>query len=255
MRLLYRKPGETWEEAEIARDRFIADVSRRLAGFAKVPSGFFEGESLALWLSDWLYLCQTEESANALPKRSTFVEIRHTASTLHQQLADLHRCLTAAEVDPSADVVASEVLGYLRPPELASVLETLRALDCALGPVTDIFPGPRPRSGRPEGDKRYPNIQVLVYGLEIAARVNGGKFTLNKRDRKGTLIEAVDWLRGYCEGVPEWQVLTATLPPTNKHPVSIYERALQEGRKEARLLRKIRQNAGYHPKIEMVFSG
>jgi hypothetical protein len=77
----------------------------------------------------------------------------------------------------------------------------------------------------------YPGLAVLVFGLERAAQRAGGKFTVHrKHGEKGTLIRALEELRGRL--VPtDWGVsLADCLPSPDKHPITKYERIIRAAR-------------------------
>jgi hypothetical protein len=99
------------------------------------------------------------------------------------------------------------------------------------------------RVGRPQRIKGYPGLNVLVFTLERSACLAGGGFTVNKRDRKGSLLDALDLLRANFldrpDGtlLPDAQLLPGVsgisthrlgllLPPLDRHPVSTYQRIM-----------------------------
>ncbi len=173
------------------------------------------------------------------------VDVRKKVSALSRQLEELlqgheelinrfarreTQTIYLEEVDPSqprfsAGAVNFDRLERSQPTAITCALTALVALDDFLGQV--VYPS----SGRRKGNKHYPGLEVLVWAMESAARHNRGKFTLNKRDRKGTLIEALNWLRAHCKAKPEWGFLADALPTPDKHPLSIYERVLQDVRR------------------------
>jgi hypothetical protein len=72
---------------------------------------------------------------------------------------------------------------------------------------------------------------VLVFGLERAAQRAGGKFTVHrKHGEKGTLIRALEELRGRLVRT-DWGVsLADCLPSPDKHPITKYERIIRAAR-------------------------
>ena len=49
--------------------------------------------------------------------------------------------------------------------------------------------------GRKAGVGQYPGVDALVFRLELGAQLAGGKFTVDKKSGKGTIIEALNLLR------------------------------------------------------------
>jgi hypothetical protein len=89
------------------------------------------------------------------------------------------------------------------------------------------------RAGRPTGIKNYPGLEVLVLELERSACFLGGGFHLNKRDRKGSLLDALDFLRAVFMSGPQMRPWGMLLPPSDRHPVSTYQRILNAARRLA----------------------
>ncbi len=90
--------------------------------------------------------------------------------------------------------------------------------------------------GTKRGRKSYPGLSDLVYGLEYAARRNGGKLTFHRKQRvpKGTLIEALNGLRRHLAGTPNLEHLADFIPAPRRHPTHVYEAALKQARHNAR---------------------
>ena len=84
--------------------------------------------------------------------------------------------------------------------------------------------------GAPVGVRDYPGLRWLVFSLERNARALGGRFTLNKRNRKGSLLDALDLLRECLAACSDLNFLADLIPVSNKHPVTSYERALLRAR-------------------------
>jgi hypothetical protein len=95
---------------------------------------------------------------------------------------------------------------------------------------------PPRRKGNTRGHSSYPGLADLVYGLELCARLNGGGFTLHRKDKgaRGNLIEALDWLRHRFAETPELKHLARYLPAPGRHPVRTYQAAIGDARKAAR---------------------
>ena len=64
----------------------------------------------------------------------------------------------------------------------------------------------------------------FVAHLEFAALAGEGRWTLNKNNRSGTLIKAMEGLRDFLP--------SNFLPPVDQHPYSTYQRILTDARSE-----------------------
>ena len=64
----------------------------------------------------------------------------------------------------------------------------------------------------------------FVAHLAFAAMAAGGRWTLNKNNQTGTLIEAIDLLREFLP--------IKFLPPKGQHPYSTYQKILTDARYE-----------------------
>jgi hypothetical protein len=84
--------------------------------------------------------------------------------------------------------------------------------------------------GRPRGIKNYPGLNRLIFELEYRARAADGGFHVNNRDRKGSMLDALDLLRTYFMNEPELNWLGPLLPPPDRHPVSTYQRIIKSAR-------------------------
>ena len=89
--------------------------------------------------------------------------------------------------------------------------------------------------GRPAGIKQYPELDALVFHLELSAQLAGGKFTVHKKNGcKGTIIEALNLLRNVLRAnVGTGKKDAAAIPVPAKHPFSTYARAINDARKAA----------------------
>jgi hypothetical protein len=85
--------------------------------------------------------------------------------------------------------------------------------------------------GAPKGSRGYPGLYWLVCLLERSAYAAGGKFTVNKRDKKGSLLDALDLLRAQLLACPELKPLADLIPLPNQHPVATYRRAINDVRR------------------------
>jgi len=90
--------------------------------------------------------------------------------------------------------------------------------------------------GRKAGVEQYPGLDTLVFRLELGAQLAGGKFTVDKKNGKGTIIEALNLLRTTVvqTNVVTGKELAAAIPLAGRHPASTYERAIYDARKTAR---------------------
>jgi hypothetical protein len=84
-------------------------------------------------------------------------------------------------------------------------------------------------SKRGRGRRKGP-LPFLVNELELGARCANGGFTLDKKLRKGTLIQALDFLRARFLAEPKWSWVADFLPLPGHHPVSTYEYSIAEAR-------------------------
>ena len=74
---------------------------------------------------------------------------------------------------------------------------------------------------------------TLVFRLEYAAQVTGGNFTLDKRLKKGSLLDALDSIKRRLLLEHEWCWICEFMPAPKEHPVANYERALSSARAAA----------------------
>jgi hypothetical protein len=185
-------------------------IFAKFAQLARVPAS--RADDFLSWvinaLDDW-------SDAVALKGRTEddfinlVTDVRHKTAALCRSLENLrqHRELKGAPIY----WLAGDVLGRL------SVLADL------------LYRYPH-KQGRPRGAKNYPGVETLVFILELGARKCNGRFTLDKRHGKGTLIQALDWLRAYCLDTPEWRWNADFLPPPGRHPLAVYETAIRKAR-------------------------
>jgi hypothetical protein len=91
----------------------------------------------------------------------------------------------------------------------------------------------RADSGRPLGVKKFPGLYRLVVMLEHAAQIAGGSFPLNKKEGKGPLLYALDWLRAEFLKRRETEWIGSLIPAPDQHPISTYARILSDARQAA----------------------
>jgi hypothetical protein len=237
-------PNDLWTSLE---QKLARDVSARFSELARIPDshaeGYTEGMSLSLreWMGDAMWVRHASESGlhDLLP------DVKHKAMALGRQLEDVRRLFWEAEeraaaaaqlyqpytADPRANGdygYDAYMCGHFDVSVTDCALEALAALIGKLDRVTSR------RRGRSYGTKAYPGLSQLVSQLEFSARCCGGGFTFDKRLGKGTLIEALNWLRAHCLSELDWTWMAPYLPTPNRHPLAVYESAMRAGRIDAR---------------------
>jgi hypothetical protein len=80
------------------------------------------------------------------------------------------------------------------------------------------------RLGRRRGDL---HLHALVFNLEQIAQSCGGRFTVDTKKCKGSMVRALDELKKCLVKYPE---LASLLPLPGRHPVSAYERSIRAAR-------------------------
>lgn len=227
----------------ISLERKLArDVSVRFVQLARIPDShaesYKEGMSLSLreWMLDAIWVTQASDSRlhDLLP------DVKHKAVALRRQLEDVRRlvCEAAAPTvarfyqpyttDPRAHGYDDYICGHFDVSVADPALEALAALIGELDRYTSR------QRGRSYGTKAYPGLSQLVSRLEFGARCHDGGFTFDKRHGKGTLIEALNWLRAHCLSELDWTWMAPYLPTPNRHPLAVYESAMRAGRIDAR---------------------
>jgi hypothetical protein len=103
---------------------------------------------------------------------------------------------------------------------IKTILDNVRLLVSMLRIATYLAPRLAPaKTGRPRGVVRSGMaLTQFIARLELSALIAGGGWTLNKNDGKGTLITALEELRGF---LPE-----TFLPALGAHPYSTYQKIL-----------------------------
>ena len=78
------------------------------------------------------------------------------------------------------------------------------------------------------------HLHALVFNLEQIAQSCGGRFTVDTKKCKGSMVQALDELRDelkkYLVKYPELASFASLLPLPGRHPVSAYERSISAAR-------------------------
>jgi hypothetical protein len=232
---------------------FFKGVAARLAEFAKIPSPNSENffRKIDFYIICWVVECGGGPKREARDFSRVLSGIKGAATRLLHQLervrCRLEEARASAKLSDRQDwwtqllfTAHSADLGVLKHAQSEVIAEAINALSALTASLNDMAPL---RRGRLRGAEAYPGLAELVFGLEREARLMGGRFTLNKRYCKGTLIDALDWLRKCCLAESEWKWIAHRLPQPNQHPVAVYEAALHqariEARKDAQITRKL----------------
>jgi len=130
-----------------------------------------------------------------------------------------------------AETAVVEIFNYEEAEKLLSKIR--EAISLLVNWLEDAREGGRPRPSGTEIDG-YPGLAALVFGLERAAQLAGGKLTAHRRHgEKGTIIEALDELKRSLAMTDWGGALADCLPSPGKHPVSKYEHLLRDARGKA----------------------
>jgi hypothetical protein len=229
--------------AESPTTHFYQGVAARLAEFAKIPSSDRLGfsHSIETLIPYWAAECGVGPVREARAFWKTLCNVKNTANTLKRQLEGVHDQLEQVRNASPHKMglmtffkAASRKYGVhiFNTEHSEIVAEAISALSALTAELEETA---SPTSGRRRGAEAYPYLAELVFDLEYTARLRGGRFTLNKRDRKGTIVESINWLRSHCLADPEWMWIADLLPQKKQHPVAVYETALLEARIEARI--------------------
>jgi hypothetical protein len=188
----------------------------------------------------WVAECAVGPKREARKFWKTVYDVKNTAATLLRQLEGVRDHLGQVQ-KPGEEKwglmflfkahSADHGVKIFNDEHSEVISESMTALSALTSALNEIAPL---TSGRLRGTKAYPGLAELVFAIETEARLQGGKFTLNKRDHKGTILDALDWLRSYCLAQSELKWIAQRLPQPNRHPLSVYEAALHEARIEAR---------------------
>jgi hypothetical protein len=230
--------------AETPDTHFYQDVAAHLAEFAKIPPSDRLGfsHSIEILVSYWAAECGVGPAREARKFWKTLCNVKNTATTLKRQLegvqdqleqvrnASPHKMNLMISFKAASREHGVHIFNTKQSEIFAGAVSALSALTAELEEIAS------PTSGRPRGAEAYHFLAELVFDLEYTARLRGGRFTLNKRDRKGTIVESVNWLRSRCLAESSERTWLANfLPRRNQHPVAVYETALLEARHKARI--------------------
>jgi hypothetical protein len=229
-----------WSRAQVDDDiaaeqyRFAKYVCEKFAEYAKVIDAALFSLTSEIALSNWAMAISYPKSHHPGLHR-----MRQTAKSLRRQLAafeTIDEINLALGLALGAKLELGAGLGRAKLGEGADWSPKLRktisrlidGLDDVIG--RGFLVQHRARGALSEIDG-YPGLAVLVFGLERAAQRAGGKFTVHRKHGvKGTLIRALEELRGRL--VPtDWGVsLADCLPSPDKHPITKYERIIRAAR-------------------------
>ena len=229
-----------WSRAQVDDDvaaaeqyRFAKCVCEKFAEYAKVNDAALFSRTSENALSNWAMAISHPKSHDPALHR-----MRRDAKSLRRQLAAFEQfdeinlalgLALGAKLELGAGLGRAKLgEGADWSPKLRETISRLiDGLDNVIGPGFLVH---RARGALSEIDG-YPGLAVLVFGLERAAQRAGGKFTVHrKHGEKGTLIRALEELRGRL--VPtDWGVsLADCLPCPDKHPITKYERIIRAAR-------------------------
>jgi hypothetical protein len=203
-------------------------IAAPLAKFAKIPPQKTEqfADHIEFSIICWVVNADFGSSRAARDFLGLLNDTRNTATRLQQKLKEAQRYLEERHrvgIRPmgglewwrriffTLNLADFGIAKPVQPDLVARAISVLSELTAALNKIS------RPR-GRRRGVKEYPGLEVLIFDLEQAARENGGGFTLDKRCRKGTIVDALNWLRAYCSGLEG--ELEKYLPPRGRHSAS-----------------------------------
>ena len=228
-----------WSRAQVDDDvaaaeqyRFAKCVCEKFAEYAKVNDAALFSRTSENALSNWAMAISHPKSHDPALHR-----MRRDAKSLRRQLAAFEQfdeINLALGLALGAKLELGAGLGRAKLGEGADWSPELRkTISCLIDGLDDVMIGRGflgARGALYEIDS-YPGLAVLVFGLERAAQRAGGKFTVHrKHGEKGTLIRALEELRGRL--VPtDWGVsLADCLPSPDKHPITKYERIIRAAR-------------------------
>jgi hypothetical protein len=196
--------------------QLLGEISANLSQFGKIPAS--KAEDFESWVGFALNNCWKDTTAHKRHAlNDVIVDVRNKTTGLCRQLEKLRQHL-------------EQPINRSRTDEIAGVIEKLSTLTDHLRPLAPRKPG-KPRR----------ELSTFVLVLQLGVKKCNGRLTVDKRSHKGTLIQALDWLRAYCQTKPECAWVAKLIPPPGRHPVSTYER----------LLRTVA--AQVHEEIEIVF--
>lgn len=109
--------------------------------------------------------------------------------------------------------------------EHSGVVDILNAVGKSIAAIERALARGHERRGPSPGVRQYPEVDTLVFSLELGAQLAGRKFTAHKMqngDGKGTMIEALNLLRTVLP-----TELAEAIPLADQHPISTYKRAIK----------------------------
>jgi hypothetical protein len=241
-----------WSRAQVDDDdiaaeqyRFAKYVCEEFAEYAKITNAVQFSRASEIVLSTWAMAISRPKSH--YHHLRVLHRMRRDAKSLRRQLVAFETELQIQfdEINLRLGVAlgAKLELGGLGQAKLVEgadwslkLRETLsrliEGLDDVTGPGGPGFLEQQLRArGAPSEIDGYPGLAVLVFGLECVAQQAGGKFTVHhKHGEKGTLIRALEELRGRLV-TTDWGVsLADCLPSPGKHPITKYERIIRAAR-------------------------
>jgi hypothetical protein len=227
--------------------KLVRETELEFAQLAKVSSPHFH--PLIVWQSYVLNVF----SGNADLEEFIY-DTKNKASALCKQLGKLYRRLEPGWVSGheftlyhggqfhDATEIDDEALKELMEHTIGSAESALSGLIKQLSQFAPL----RPR-GRARGATHYPGLADLVYNMEYGAKCGGGGFTFHRKEKgvpKGTLVQALDRLRERLAAASDLRPLADFIPPRNKHPVAVYESALERARRDADTIKRLRHTPG-----------
>jgi hypothetical protein len=215
-------------------------VTERLAGLARVrdKDTFQVGIAFSVrsakrdfpLLSSPVYRTELLERIKKVEEAASFLrdELRAIVSPADRTTLWAARAIGAelnSKFEATAGEESKELSRRLNPftPHLDEVLALIEATGRAKtpGPYVSFAQ----QKGAPAGTKESGMaLARFVAHLEFAALAANGNWTLNKNDESGTLIEAMETLRG---SLPD-----RFLPLRGQHPFSTYQKILTDARSE-----------------------
>jgi len=166
---------------------------------------------------------------------ASFNNIQQTATAL---------CTVLKKLDDYGTAVLQDALAEGPNADVSKLCDALSALAIAAGKAGGLMAakiGHQAPRGRRKGTKEYFNLGALVYYLEFAAQHADGRFTYDKLNRKGSVVQALDLLKLHLDRKLEWKRLSEFLPRPGRHPLSMYEREITRARTEVARIRSARE--------------
>jgi hypothetical protein len=209
--------SEARDALQIFDESFSKEVLCKLPSIAQIRSESFFAKAflheILFVFKDWL---SVELQINA--------DNQHKVATVYTEIAQAARFLSEIE----HHLADAKEPTSTRPPIDETTFWQLRAIVEWAEDCLSVLPGRvRPHQrGRPHGPTTFRNLDFLVIGIDSEARLFGGRFTLDKKLRKGSLLTALDDVRARLVANPRYRWLAEFLPLPDRHPVSTYERVL-----------------------------